>query len=78
MLDSFAIYAAPCSDTSPHLPEHGVAARHGDGGVPAVDRHGEVEGGDDAHHAQRVPVLQQRVPRPLTGDNLRIIMLLLK
>ena len=30
------------------LPDHGVTAGHGQGGVPTVHRHGEVEGSDDA------------------------------
>ena len=52
------------------FPEHCVATGHGDGGVPAVHGHGEVEGGDDADDAERVPVLQEGVARPLAWDDL--------
>ena len=36
-----------CRLFSPYLPDHGVPDHHGEGGVPAVHGHGEVEGGDD-------------------------------
>ena len=43
------------------LPEGGVAADGGDRGVPAPHRDREVEGGDDADHAERVPLLEHAV-----------------
>ena len=49
------------------LPQNGIAADQGDGCVPAPDRHGEVEGRDDAHHAQGVPLLLQAVLAALAG-----------
>ncbi len=52
------------------LPDHGVAGHQGERGVPGVDRDREVEGGDDADHAQRVPGLHQPVARPLRGHGL--------
>ena len=47
------------------LPEGGVAADRGEGRVPGPDRHREVEGGDDAHDPQRVPLLVHAVAGPL-------------
>ena len=39
------------------LPDHRVAADQGERRVPGPDRDREVEGGDDADHAERVPGL---------------------
>jgi len=50
------------------LPQHRVPAHQGDGGVPAPDRHGEVERGDHAGHPQGVPLLLQPVLPPLAGQ----------
>jgi hypothetical protein len=47
------------------LPEQRVAADRGDGRVPGPDRHGKVEGGDDAHGTERVPLLIHAVARAL-------------
>jgi hypothetical protein len=47
------------------LPDHGVAADGGDGRVPGPHRNREVEGGDDPHHAQRMPLLVHAVEGPL-------------
>ena len=52
------------------LPDHGVAGDQRQGGVPGVDRDREVEGGDDADHAERVPGLGQPVAGALGGDGL--------
>ena len=50
------------------LPDHGVTAHQRDGGVPRPHRDGEVERGDDADDAERMPRLHQPVARPLGGD----------
>ena len=50
------------------LPERGIAADGGEGAVPRPDGDGEVEGGDNADDAQRVPLLHHPVLRPLGGD----------
>ena len=50
------------------FPEGGVAADRGQGAVPGPDSHGKIEGGDDADHAQRMPLLHHAVLRPLGGD----------
>ncbi len=50
------------------LPDDGVTADEGEHGVPGPDGHGEVEGGDDADHAQRVPLFHHAVRRTLAGD----------
>ena len=50
------------------LPDHGVAADQGERGVPGPDRDREVERGDDADDAERVPGLHQPVARALRGD----------
>ena len=47
------------------LPHDGVSADKGDRGVPRPHRRREVERGDDADHAQRVPRLHQPVAWPL-------------
>ena len=47
------------------LPEHCVAAHQGEGPAPAGHRDREVEGGDDADHAERVPLLGEPVPGSL-------------
>ena len=47
------------------LPESGVATDGGDGAVPGPDGHREVEGRDDAHDAEGVPLLVHAVARPL-------------
>ena len=54
------------------LPHHGVAADQRDGGVPRPHRDREVEGGDDADDAERMPGLHQPVARPLGGDGLAV------
>ncbi len=54
------------------FPEHCVATCHGDGGVPPVHGHGEVEGGDDPDDAEGVPVFQEGVARPLARDDLKM------
>ncbi len=43
------------------LPDDSVATDDGESGVPAMDGTGEVEGGDDADGAQRIPLLQEGV-----------------
>ena len=53
---------------SGRLPDHGVAADQGDGGVPGPDGHGEVERGDDADDAERVPGFGQPVAGAFGGD----------
>ena len=50
------------------LPEDRVTADGGDGRVPRPHRDREVEGGDDADRAERVPLLHHPVPRPLRRD----------
>ena len=47
------------------LPHAGVAADRAEEGVPRPHRHGEVEGGDDADHPERVPLLGHAVLRAL-------------
>ena len=49
------------------LPDDRVAADQGDGGVPGPDRGREVEGGDHADDAERVPGLHQPVAGALRG-----------
>ena len=63
------------SNIAPFLtfPEHGVAAGHGDGGVPAIHGNWEVEGGDDADNSQGVPVLQKGMARPFAWNNLELL-----
>ena len=50
------------------LPHHRVAADHGQSGVPRPHGHGEVEGRDDAAHAQRVPGFHHAVAGAFGGD----------
>ena len=50
------------------LPDYGVAADEGEGGVPAPDGYGEVEGGDDADDAEGVPGLHHAVLCALGWD----------
>ncbi len=50
------------------LPDDGVAADEGERGVPAPDGDGEVEGGDDADDAERMPGLHHAVLGALGGD----------
>ncbi len=50
------------------LPDDGVAADEGEGGVPAPDGDGEVEGGDDADDAEGVPGLHHAMLGALGGD----------
>src|SRR5882757_8267929 len=50
------------------LPDDGVAADEGEGGVPAPDGDGEVEGGDDADNAERVPGLHHAMAGAFGGD----------
>ena len=50
------------------LPHHGVAADQRDRGIPRPHRDREVERGDDADDAERMPGLHQPVPRPFGGD----------
>ena len=50
------------------LPDDGVAADEGEGGVPAPDGDGEVEGGDDADDAEGVPGLHHAVLGALGGN----------
>ena len=54
------------------LPDRGVAADGGQGRVPGPDRDREVEGRDDADHAQRVPLLVHPVARPLGVHGLAV------
>ena len=54
---------------STRLPHGDVAAHRGQCGVPRPDRDGEIEGGDDADHAQRMPLFAHAVTRPLAGDH---------
>ena len=42
-------------------PQHGVTADEGDGTVPSVGCHREVERCDASNHPEGVPVLQQHV-----------------
>ena len=46
------------------LPDHRVPAHERDGQVPRPDGGGEIEGGDDAYDAHRVPVLNELVTAP--------------
>src|ERR1039458_1715552 len=46
-------------------PEHAIAAHRRDHGVPRPHRHREVEGADDAHDAERVPLLVHAMPGAL-------------
>ena len=50
------------------LPHHGVAAHQRDRGVPRPHRDREVERGDDADDAERMPGLHQPVAGPFGGD----------
>ncbi len=50
------------------LPHDGVAADQAEHRVPRPHRHREVERGDDADRAERVPLLHQAVAGPLAGD----------
>ena len=50
------------------LPHHGVAADEGERRIPRPHRDREVEGRDDADHADRMPGLHHAVRRPLGGD----------
>ena len=50
------------------LPDGGIAADGGQRAVPGPDGDGEVEGGDDADDAERVPLLHHPVLRALGGD----------
>lgn len=45
------------------LPKAGIPADHGDGIVPAVHCHGEVERSDDSNQAYGIPLLDERVAR---------------
>ena len=46
------------------LPEGAVATHEADGVVPPKDGHGKVEGRDDPHESDRVPLFHQHVARP--------------
>ncbi|RMO11514.1 hypothetical protein ALQ47_05296 [Pseudomonas cichorii] len=50
------------------LPDHRVAAHQCQRGVPGPDRHREVEGTDNAHHAQRMPGFTHVVAWTFGGD----------
>ena len=50
------------------LPHDRVAADDGEGEVPRPHGDREVEGADDADHAERMPGLHHAVARPLRGD----------
>ncbi len=50
------------------LPDYGVAADEGEGGVPGPDGYGEVEGGDDSDDAEGVPGLHHAMLGALGGD----------
>jgi len=50
------------------LPHHRIAAHQRQRRVPRPHRDGEVEGGDDADDAERVPGLHHPVAGPLGGD----------
>src|SRR5690606_13551568 len=54
------------------LPQDGITADGGDGGVPGPHRHGEVEGGDDSDRAQRMPLLVHPVIGSLGCDDLPV------
>lgn len=45
------------------LPKAGIPADHGNGVVPAVHCHGEVERSDDSNQAYGIPLLDERVAR---------------
>jgi hypothetical protein len=47
------------------LPHDRIATDGCEGAVPRPDRDGEVERGDDAHHAERMPLLHHAVSRAL-------------
>src|SRR5208283_4159401 len=50
------------------LPDGGVAADSGDGAVPGPHGNGEVEGGDDADDAERVPLFHHAMLGALGRD----------
>ena len=50
------------------LPDHAVAADQRERRVPRPDRHREIEGGDDADDAERMPGLHHAVVGALGGD----------
>jgi hypothetical protein len=54
------------------LPDDGVSANESKRGVPATHSHGKVEGSDDAHVTNGVPVLHHEVTGTLTGENLAL------
>ena len=54
------------------LPDHGVAAHQGDGGIPRPHRDREVERGDDGDDTQRVPGFHQAVTGAFGGDGLAV------
>lgn len=56
--------AAPPSRPPVTTTDHAVAANQPKRRVPRPQRDREVEGGDHAHHARRVPLLHQPVVRP--------------
>ena len=50
------------------LPDDRVAADQREHRVPRPDRDGEIERGDHADRAQRMPLLHQPMAGPLAGD----------
>ena len=50
------------------LPDHGIAAHQCQRSVPGPDGNGEIEGGDDPHHAKRLPGFHHAVTRALGRD----------
>lgn len=55
------IYSRKASEQA--LPQADVPADHGDGVVPAVHCHGEVERSDDSNQAYRIPLLNECMAR---------------
>ena len=49
------------------LPHDRIAAHAGDGGIPRPDGDRKIEGGDHADDAQRMPLLEHAMRRPLRG-----------
>ena len=52
------------------LPDLSVTSDQVDGGIPAGDGDGEVEGGDDTESTEGVPLLHHEVSRAFRGDDL--------
>ena len=50
------------------LPHQRIAAHQRQRRVPRPHRHGKIEGGDDADHTQRMPLLHHAMLGPLAGN----------